>query len=483
MSRKSLKSGTLSTITDVNFAAEIPGGEVVFKSSMTARAFLSSFFGGNKSPASSEEGKRNRTPVDSPANNGTRNHSNGKDSSAILIREEIVDSRNRLCGYRFSSKSIADSKPVPEVLFFEALRDADIPVFAQRRRAVIPISPDGVVFGRHRLLMAPNAFFLVDVRKAAMPVDQLLGRLMALRDAGCKVALAGISLSPDERPLLQAADMLFLDLAEYELPELEIFVRERRLSQPSLILAAESVQSWAEQRMCIAWGFECCLGEFLSASDEEEKEGTLNQSQLASMEILNLLRREAELRELTEAAKKDPGITFQLLKWANSPAVGLTAAVTSLQQAIMVLGREQLYRWLMVSMFRTGARHERDESLLEVALVRARFLETVASPNLTQQEREELFLIGVLSLFDVLLNMPMQKILSEMHLSDAVLDVLLRSTGPYRHYLMLVLSLEKGQVNQVAGLAAALDIATETLEPTRAAAFAWSQDALGRSRT
>lgn len=448
---------------------------------MAARSFLVNFFSGNKSPASSKGGKLNQASVSTPTHTGA-NHAGGQNSDAILIREEIVDSRNRLCGYRFSAKSIADGKPVPETLFFEALHDADIVEFAQRRRAVIPISSDSVVFDRHRPLAAPSAFFLMDVRKAAIPFEQLLGRLMALRDSGCKTALTGVSFSPDERPLLQAADMLFLDLAEYELPELEIFVHELRSDHPSLILAAENVQSWAEQRMCIAWGFECCLGEFLLASDEEDKEKTLNQNQLASMEMLNLLRREAELRELTEAAKKDPGITFQLLKWANSPAVGLTAAVATLQQAIMVLGREQLYRWLMVSMFRSGARSERDESLLEVALARARFLETVASPTLSQQEREELFLIGVLSLLDVLFNMPMQKILSEIHLSEAVLDVLLRSTGPYQDYLMLVLLLEKGQLHQVASFAAGLGIALETLEPTRAAAFAWSQDALGHSR-
>jgi hypothetical protein len=124
---------------------------------MAARSFLSNFFGGNKSLAPSEEEKHNQTPVSTPTNTSTPNHTGGKDFGTLLIREEIIDTRNRLCGYRFLSKSITGCKPVSEALFFETLCDADIAEFAQRRRTVITISPDGVVFGHHRLLAAPNA--------------------------------------------------------------------------------------------------------------------------------------------------------------------------------------------------------------------------------------------------------------------------------------------------------------------------------------
>lgn len=107
----------------VSFAVEFHHGEVVFRLSMAARSFLVNFFGVNKSPASSEEGKHNQAPVSIPTHTGTNNAS-CKNSDAILIREAIVDTRNRLCGYRFSSKSIAGGKPVPETLFFEALQPA-----------------------------------------------------------------------------------------------------------------------------------------------------------------------------------------------------------------------------------------------------------------------------------------------------------------------------------------------------------------------
>ena len=79
------------------------------------------------------------------------------------------------------------------------------------------------------------------------------------------------------------------------------------------------------------------------------------------------------------------------------------------KQAILVLGRQRLYRWLTVAMFRVGKTRDRDEALLEVALTRARFLETVADSSLGKKDCDELFLVGLLSLFDVLLAIPVHR--------------------------------------------------------------------------
>lgn len=447
---------------------------------ISAMSFLGEFFGNKKNvvPAPAERA-RHAAPPQPPAAPPVADERVHPD--AILQREEIIDAHNRLCGYRFMPKALIEHRPYPEPLFFEALREDRVIDFAQRRKAVIPISADGMVFGRHQALKAPNTYFLLDVRQASLPREELLGRLAALHDGGFRTALSGVGLSQDDHPLLESANLVFLELAEYPLPNLQATVRQMRSLFPALELAAVGVQSWAEQRMCLAWGFTYCLGDFLSSRDEEEEEGSLNESQLASMEMLNQLRREAELDELAAVAKRDPGLTFHLLKWANSPATGLAHAVTSVNQAIMVLGRAQMVRWLMVAMFRMGHKHDRDEALLEIALARARCLETLVAPRLAQHERDELFLIGLLSLFDILLHMSMSRVLSQMHLSDDVVDVLLRSAGPYAPYLMLALAMEKGRVNQVTELANRLGIPVETLQATQNAAFVWAQEAIGAS--
>src|SRR5471030_1389124 len=127
--------------------------------------------------------------------------------NVILCRSEIVDQRLRLCGYRFAAPSGAGRPPLPEALFFEALVDADVAGFAQRRVALVPISTDAVVFQRHLPVAAPHTIFLIERGQTTLAIDQLAGRMSALRESGAQVALHGVSLEPADAPLLAVCDV------------------------------------------------------------------------------------------------------------------------------------------------------------------------------------------------------------------------------------------------------------------------------------
>lgn len=426
---------------------------------------LLSFFGGNDKPVAPPPPVASKPAAPPPA-------------AVALCREEIIDDKNRLCGYRFALQG-ANSKVVqPEAEFLDSLVKANIPEFAAKRMAVVPVSLDAVLFQRHVPLLTPNTVFVFDREQCPGPASQLAGRLVAIKEAGAKVGLRHVTLVPDEMCLFEVADVVFLDLNATPLAQFQMLTRELRTSFPKVALAAENVQAWEEQRMCLSWGMSYCLGGFLTAKDKEDPNGKIDQGRLTAMEMLNLLKNDAELEELTEVAKKDPGITFQLLQLANSPVHGHATTITSLNQAIIVLGRNTLYRWLTVSMFRLGTNRTRDESLLEVALARARFLETVCARQLPSAKRDELFIIGLLSLFDVLLGVAMPVILEKMHLSEEVQEVLLRSGGPYGPYLMMALVLERGMMERAAHIARTLGLDPEDLGPCNTAAFAWAQESL-----
>ena len=406
------------------------------------------------------------------------------EANAIVTRAEIVDERHRLCGYRFSVPHGGSRLPLPEPQLIETLVAADVPGFAQRRLALVQLSADAIFCNHHLPLMAPHTVFLLDRRHGDLPPDQFAARMTALRATGCQVALSGIASAEEQAPLLAVCDMAVLSLGEHSLAEFQALIRQLRSQYPKLKLLVEGVESWDEQRMCLAWGGNYFMGHFLTTSDKVDPDAKIDQSRLTSIELLNLLRSDAELPEMIEVAKRDPGMTYQVLQWANAPGSGQTTKVTSLNQAFMVLGRNQLYRGLTVSMFRLGggANRDRDESLLEVALTRARFLETVAK-GLPQSKRDELFLAGLLSLFDVLLGVPMANLIGKMHLSDEIRDVLLHGEGPYGPYLMLVLLLERDKVERACEVAESVQIDPETLGPTASAAFKWAQESIGMTMT
>ena len=155
-------------------------------------------------------------------------------------------------------------------------------------------------------------------------------------------------------------------------------------------------------------------GPSLSTVDQSESGRKLNASRLVLMEMLNLVRSEADVTELAAVAKRDPGVAVQLLSQANAAANGLQTAVTGLDQAIMLMGRQSLYRWLAVAVFRAGGDSARDATLLEVALSRARFLELLGAELGDRARADELFLVGLLSFVDALLGLSMAELLQRM---------------------------------------------------------------------
>jgi EAL and modified HD-GYP domain-containing signal transduction protein len=397
-------------------------------------------------------------------------------AESLLRREEMLDARNRLSGYRFTRSAGAD-----EAAFLQALADVDVAEFARRRQALIPISARALAANAHLPLAAPGTTFLVDLNQDSLPRAEWQALLEKVRAAGARTGLRGLTAAPEHAALLGLADLAILSLNDYELPQFQRLARTLKQAAPQLLLAADDVPTWPERRMCGSWNFDYCLGPFSTLADSEEPEGQLDNSRVVLMEMLNLIRAEADLADLGNVAKKDPGIALKVLALANSPAAGLAAPVASLEQAIMVLGRQRLYRWLTVAMFRVGTPRDRDEALLEVAMTRARFMETVADGVLERKECDELFLVGLLSLFDVLLNMPLAKVLELINLADDVNTVLLRSEGPYARYLQLALAVERGRAEQAADLALGLGIDPASLTPTSLMALAWAEEALGNS--
>jgi EAL and modified HD-GYP domain-containing signal transduction protein len=133
-------------------------------------------------------------------------------------------------------------------------------------------------------------------------------------------------------------------------------------------------------------------------------------------------------------------------------------------------------------MFRSGQGSPRDEVLLELALGRGRFLELIGSGRQDKSECDDLFLVGLLSLLDSLLGVPMYKVLERLHLSEALRQVLLSSAGPYGAYLSLAIAMEKGRAEQVRRLGEQLGIPLADIEAGATEALAWAEGAVRLSR-
>lgn len=191
--------------------------------------------------------------------------------------------------------------------------------------------------------------------------------------------------------------------------------------------------------------------------------------------LLNLVRQRAEISELEEHFKRDAALSYRLLRYINSPGTGLIQTVRSIAHALIILGYDQLYRWLTLLLYASGTGDPRSAALLKSALVRARLAENVAKRSLPAAESDAVFIGGIFSLLDVLFNAPMEKAVDGLNLPQPVLDALLHDSGPYAPYLRLAIACEEGEESAIVAQANALGLLAEDVNELHMAALVWAE--------
>lgn len=396
------------------------------------------------------------------------------EGGCITLRDELVDEASRIIGYHFSVQALDDGQPPSPHQKVRALERDRLLDFTLRRKAIVSLDEKDWFAADFAQFSSPNTRFYLPTPNGHEQPDWQRA-VSAIKDSGAAIVVDGKGLAAAPCP----PDLLLFDFQAQPVQDFEHLIWGAKEKFPATPILVDGVQNWAEQRLCRALDIQWCSGGFLDTADEAASENGLDQSRLVIVEMLNLLRREGTASELAAIAKRDPAVAIKILEMANSPLSGLSAQVASIDKAMMVLGREALYRWLLLSMFRSKAGSSRDESLLELALFRGRLLERLSAGQLARAETEELFLVGLLSLVDSLLNLPMSAVVKRMHLPASVTEVLLDSSGPYGRWLMLALAVEKGRERQITDLAKSLQLSPEQLETTILDARLWAEEALG----
>ncbi|MBB3224733.1 EAL and HDOD domain-containing protein [Pseudoduganella umbonata] len=178
-------------------------------------------------------------------------------------------------------------------------------------------------------------------------------------------------------------------------------------------------------------------------------------SRALAMQLVQRVSAEADTHEIEELLRHDATLSYHLLRLVNSLGMGNGRKVTSFSQAILLLGRQQLRRWLNLMLFAARGGDERSAMLLARVSVRARLMELLArATGLDRLNQELAFMTGMFSLLGVLFGAPLADVLAPLAIADAVQGALLHRQGELGALLALVEAAERGDFDPVA---AALD--------------------------
>jgi EAL and modified HD-GYP domain-containing signal transduction protein len=185
----------------------------------------------------------------------------------------------------------------------------------------------------------------------------------------------------------------------------------------------------------------------------------------------------AEIDELERTFKENPSLSYNLLRLVNSVALGMFEKIKTLRHAITMLGTNHIRRWIQLSLFAGNDSRGINNPLLEMAAVRGRLMEILVLQKDRQPHggelSEEAFMTGILSLLDVLFEVPMSEIIASLNLTDEVCRALLAREGRLGELLALAESLEVTDFNAVTSILERCAITYDQLLAAQLEAFNW----------
>lgn len=398
----------------------------------------------------------------------------------FLGRQPLLDRAQHVVGYELmlrrtpmkSTGDVNELRLVHSQTLVRCLLDLDIGRLVGGKQALIELAPE--MLDNPLLNYLPQKGMTLCIDFKSRLDAETVSRCKGLKMLGYQFALDNLEPSPAVEPLLDLAHYVRIDVTRYNAIELARLVDKLLGKSPNLQLIAHNVHSETEFDACHRLFFHFFQGYYF-AKLQPTAPSRVDSDRIRVMELLNMVKNRAEVQDLEEVFKHDAMLSYKLLLYMNAPINGLAQQIRSIAHAIMILGYEQLYRWLTLLLFTSGSLGPRSRALLKSALIRARMMELLGGERMTGQERDGLFIVGVFSLLDVLLNVPMVQAVERLHLPAAIIDGLVHRTGAYAPYLNLVLACEEADEDNISRVAKECGLDAKTVNQAHIQALIWAE--------
>jgi EAL and modified HD-GYP domain-containing signal transduction protein len=317
----------------------------------------------------------------------------------------------------------------------------------------------------------PRDSVVIEILETIKPDMEVIAACANLKRDGFMLALDDFIDTPEWEPLVELTDFIKVDFRLTDREERQSLVE--RYAGRGIRLLAEKVESQDEFTEALKLGYALFQGYFF-CRPEIMQHHSVPASKLAYLELLQEATGPGfDIEELATKIKHEASITFRLLRYLNSPVFGLRSEVRSIPHALSLLGELELRKWIAVVAVGVMADGKPD-ALLTIPLVRGRFCELLAPLAGIPSHSNDLFLLGLLSVMDAILDQPLAAILADLPVRKEIKEALLARTGLYRHVLDIAIAHERADWEKINALVSKLKLDETKIPPLYLAAVDWS---------
>jgi c-di-GMP-related signal transduction protein len=341
-------------------------------------------------------------------------------------------------------------------------------ILCDGRRAFINCTREMLL--KDYVTLVPSNQTVVEILETVPPDDLVMAACQRLKEAGYMIALDDFAIDDPRVPLTEVADIIKVDLKRTTPAECAAMIK--RYGPWRCRMLAEKVETREEFVAASKAGFVYFQGYFFRRPEVlATHEVPTNRINYVRM-LQTVSKPELDPREIEDAIKSEASLCYRLLRYLNSAVFGFANEIHSVRHALAMLGEREVRRWVRLVVTLAAGQGKSSELVLS-ALVRARFCELL-SPKI-QHGESDLFLLGLLSMMDAILELPMAEVLDRVPIDQETKALLLGGTGRLRPLYQLMLARESGDWQNTAELAKGLHLSDGEVAEAYWSAMQWAR--------
>jgi len=399
--------------------------------------------------------------------------------SVSIARHPVFDDKRRLWGYELfcvgqtASLRSGDTEETNVAISVESSAYVCLQqVTESGKKIIVDFTEKNILENLPYAL--PPLLAAVKVSEHVCRKPSVMDVLRALKADGYLIAVEGFSGEPNYAPLYQLADVIGMDVSKMRKEDLDTAVAPA--AEYKAMLLALLVQSQTQFKLCQESGFHLFHGPFFKSPDQITIR-KLSSNEALRFKLLQMMEEEEpNVALFAKTLKADATISLRLLAYLNSAAFHLTQKVKSIQQAIALLGWRNAKNWLRVILMADMSQNKAAHELVLLSAQRGMFLELVARDHdFWGFDPESMHLLGIFSLLDALLSVPMTEVVTNLPLDQKMKEALCREpNNEYLPLLRLAQCLEEARWSDSEGMIRQLNLDGEKVRTAFKTSVTWA---------
>lgn len=355
----------------------------------------------------------------------------------------------------------------------EVIQSVGINTLSEECEIFIPISNVSVFSDIENQCDAPHERIVLLIDNTIPPVEMYINRLRELKKAGYKLAIRKLPVAEFEnyREILKLMDYVMLNNKKIAIDKAKVYFGKL---YPNIKLCAGNIDSMQTfEALRETGGYQLYEGDFYRVAIPKGK-AEVAPLKINYIELLNTVNSEDfELTDVANIISRDTALTISLLKMVNRMTIN--AGINSIRHAAAMLGQRELKKWITTAVVNELCA-DRPNEVTRLSLLRAKFAENLAPTFGVGMKKEELFLLGLFSVLDVILEIPMEEALKMVTVSGEIADALIKNEGKLAPVYDFMLQYESANWPEVSRQMILKDVDMEEVTEAYLKSLTWYRD-------